>query len=384
MIILIGFIVIGCFSPISIPDTQPNGKSSNLTIPSQVDEPIVINGNTELAQRSSGGTGTRADPYVIGGLVIKGTFGSCITIRYTTSFFVIMASVFSSDTQEDPVISFNSVLNGAIEDCYITGGSSGVGFEFCTNCTIRESSCTVGYNGINIYNSNNCTVIGCYAHSNNVGLAVRGNNSLIVNNSIYKNRERGLIISHSSQNTRFYQNKIGWNPVNAYSDSNSTEFTNSIDMGNAWLDYNGTGAYEIAGSGSEVDTLPTLLQDNNDPIIDSPPDKAFDIESGGETVIWIASDDFPYAYSLSINGISQGILSWDGRPITISLDGFPEGTYSLVMEVTDAAQNYASDEVIATAVSIMLGGIGTELVIWASVLSVVVFLVVIVIIKKVA
>jgi hypothetical protein len=52
------------------------------------------------------------------------------------------------------------------------------------------------------------------------------------------------------------------------------------------------------------------------------------------------------------------------------------------MHVYDAAGNNASDEVIVTAVYFMLGGLGTEMVMWASALTVVILLLVVVIIKK--
>jgi parallel beta-helix repeat protein len=371
-----------CIAPILEP--QHSTRPLTFALPSQTEEPVVIDGNTELAQRSTGGVGTRSDPYLIVGLNINVSSGSCITLQDTTSFFVIRACVLSSRAQQDPIINFNTVEHGAIENCYLTGGSSGVQFIFCTDCSIRESACVDNHNGITIESSDNCTVVDCIAHSNNIGLLIGARDSLVVNSSIYRNLERGVNIRSYSERTRVYQNNIGWNPVNAYNDSNSTEFTNGVDAGNAWSDYSGTGGYSILGGASEIDLFPSILVDAVSPTINSPYDQAFDVESSGETLTWIASDDFPYTYLLYIDGISQDILPWDGRPIIISLDDLPEGTYRMVMQVSDAAGNTETDEVIVTAVSFMLGGIGTELVIWASALTVVIFIVVIVVIKKIA
>jgi hypothetical protein len=52
------------------------------------------------------------------------------------------------------------------------------------------------------------------------------------------------------------------------------------------------------------------------------------------------------------------------------------------MNVTDAAGNVVSDEATVTVVSFMLGGLGTEWVLWGSVLTVVILILAIAIIKK--
>jgi parallel beta-helix repeat protein len=383
IIILIGLVLMGISYTIPFTQTQYSRRPLDIAFPSQTSESIVIDGNTQLAQRSSGGVGTRTDPYLIEGLDIRVSSGSCITIQDTTSFFVISHCVLSSDSRQDDIIGFYAVENGIIENCYVKGGIIGARFSFCTNCSIRKSVCIENNQGIAVSDSDNCTVVECISHSNAIGVSIGARDSAVINSSIYRN-DHGVNVDSYSERSRIYYNKIGWNSVNAQNDSNSTDFTDGVGTGNAWSDYNGNGTYAITGAALSIDSFPSILVDSANPIIDSPSDKAFDVDSVNETLTWIASDAMPYTYLLYIDGIGQDITPWTGLPIVISLDALPEGTYRMLMQVSDAAGNTARDEVTVTAVSFMLGGIGTELVMWASALTVVIFIGVVVLIKKVS
>jgi len=359
----------------SIQSYQVN-RTSEFAIPSQVNEPIAINGNIELSQRSSGGVGTRSDPYLLAGLDIVST-GTCIYIQNTTAFFAILGCDLESTGGSEPVVLLDNVENGLIRDCYIKGGSNGVSLLLSVDCIVNESVFFNNYNGIQIYGSENCTILECKIFNNIVGMSIDySNGSIITNSSVYSNSNRGVSIGDLSDGAVIYRNNIGWNGVNAYDNGQNSDFTNGVGTGNAWSDYDGSGGYEVPGLSSAIDTYATILIDGNRPLIDSP------IDSYGETLTWIASDDFPFSYLLYIDDIPQDLEIWDGREITISLDALPVGTHTLVMTVQDAAGNVESDEVIATAVSFILGGIGTELVIWSSALTVAILFLVVVIIKK--
>ena len=388
-VFLLGIMLVGMVSCAPIQQVLQVDPLRSVAIPSQATEPILIVGNAELSQQSRGGVGTRSDPYILSGLT-KVTSGSCIYVRDTTAFFVIKDSDLECTGTLSPVISFHGVENGIIEGCYLRGGLSGAQFAFCVDCTIRESTCVASSNAISVTDSYNCTVRGCIAHTNIVGVLVADSNrSLIVGNSIYRNSQVGVLVEAASKETTVYQNSIGWNGwngsgyLNAFDDGAETQFTNGIDSGNAWSDHIGSGHYNIPGTALSVDTIATTLTDMNRPNVNVPLDRVFDMESIGETLTWIATDEFPYSYLLSIDNIPSGAETWDGREITVSLDNLSAGAHVLVMSVTDAAGNTASDEVTVTAVSFMLGGLGTEWVLWGSVLTVVVLILVIAIIKKI-
>jgi parallel beta-helix repeat protein len=381
-ILFLGAIIIGISSVLPITCLQQVAAPRNIASPSQSTESIIIVGNVQLSQRSTGGIGTRSEPYLISGRTITSST-SCISIQDTTAFFLISDCDLKSE-QGVPVIVFDNVENGAIENCYITGGTSGVFLTSSTDCVIKQS--TIFYNsniGIDIRSSDNCSISECKIYLNWIGVWIEDSSSIFTtNSSIYSNYYRGLSIASSAQNSIVYGNKFGWNDVNAYNEGQNSAFTNGIDTGNAWSDYNSSGVYQISGSIPTTDVFASLLTDTVKPYIDSPFDVVYDAESNGETLTWEASDDFPSFYLLYIDDVPQDTVYWDGREITISLDGIPAGTYTFVMYVYDAAGNSASDEVIVTAVYFMLGGLGTEMVMWASALTVLVLVLVVVIIKK--
>jgi len=382
MVFLLGFMLLAISSLLPSPQPHQINRTSVIAVPSQIEQPITIIGNIELSQRSSGGVGTRSDPYLISGLTIISA-GISIDIQNTTAFFAIRNCNLESRLVAEPVILLSNVENGLIQNCSLTGGSSGAYLLLSADCTIKESGFIDNSNGIQIDGSENCTILDCKAYKNNFGIRIgNSNGSIVTNNSVYGNSNRGVSVESFSMDTTIYQNKIGWNGLNAYNNGNNTEFTNGIDTGNAWSDYDGSGLYDIIGSIPSTDSFPTVLDDTVRPVIDSPVDRVFDIDSNGETLTWVASDDFAYSYTLYIDDINQDTVSWDGREITISLDALSAGTHTLVLNVQDAAGNVASDEVIATAVSFMLGGIGTEMVMWSSALTVAILILVVVIIKK--
>lgn len=381
IIILIGFILIGSLCTMPLTQQQDNRRPLGIAFPSQTDEPLHILGNIELSQMSSGGVGTRSDPYLFAGLNLVSA-GTCIVIENTTAFFAIRGCYLESTMRLEPVVLLNNVENGLIQDCYIRGGSIGASLVLSVDSIVKDSVLFDCYNGIEIFESENCTILDCKIFSNRLGISIEYSNGSIVTNSSIYNNEDGLQIGIYSDSTRIYRNKIGWNLFNANNNGNNTEFTNGIDTGNAWSDYDGSGGYEVGGFYHTIDTFATTLDDFDSPMIDSPIDRVFDIDSTGETLTWVVSDEFPYVYLLYIDDVPHGIEIWDGREITVSLDVLSEGTHSLVMTVQDGVGNVASDEVMVTAVSFMLGGIGTELVIRSSAFTVAILILIVVIIKK--
>ena len=123
--------------------------------------------------------------------------------------------------------------------------------------------------------------------------------------------------------------------------------------------------------------------DINAPTIVDLRDIVIDVESTSEYITWTCSDSFPDRYEIFIDDNLEIQDLWDGEKVTFRIDQLPEGVYDVTLNVTDAAGNTRSGIVIVTVISYMLGGIGTELVMLASGVTLVVFLVIILIVKKV-
>jgi hypothetical protein len=111
-------------------------------------------------------------------------------------------------------------------------------------------------------------------------------------------------------------------------------------------------------------------------------DTAIDVESVGNTLTWLAYDVFPWSYIIAENGQNTIVSVWVGGEITMGLDHLALGTWTITIIITDGAGNETSDEVFVSVVSFILGGIGTELVMIASGLTVASFVMIIILSKK--
>jgi len=360
-------------------------------IPSQNDDPLVIVGNHELAEISSAGVGTRSDPYIIQGRTIQSS-GTCIRVEDTTAFFIINGGEYTPlmdvtvITQlPEPGIIFNGVAHGTIRNCRVFRASIGINLIDVRDCVIENVMITGTDRGIALENSYNCTIRDSRIFHNysGIGLLVSSNSNLI-NNTIYANEGIGLEISFYSENNSIYRNRLGWNDDwNAVDNGANSIFTDGTNFGNSWSDYSGTGAYTVHGVSKSNDTIASKLEDRVRPSMIDITDVIIDVESTEEYLHWSCYDVFQDRYIIFINNIEEVSEVWEEEQITLRIDELPAGTHEIVLNVTDAAGNMNSDSVTVTVISFMLGGIGTELVMIASGITVILFLVVIVFIKKV-
>ncbi len=388
-LILILFLATLGFSNITHSDLIISTQSIRIMTPSQVDIPIEIGSNTELAEQSSAGVGTRSNPYIIEGKTLRGR--NCFYIHDTTSSFILRDSRFTFDlagTSEigSSVIRLENVEDGVVENCHVRGGDIAIELRGAINCVIRNCVSFDAYRGILLDSSSNCTVLECLCSNNDIGtMMVNSYSCNIINNSIYSNYQRGVYVEVFCENNTIFGNAFGWNTFeNAMDSGENTMFTDGVSIGNEWSDYNSSEEYSIDGTGGSTDPYATLLIDTDLPIVLHEPDFVIDIESNDETISWSASDRFPERYRIYVNDELKEDSVWDGSDITFSLDYLTEGTYTINLNVTDGAGNVARDEVVVSVISFILGGIGTELVMYASGVTVVCFAVIILLVKKFA
>jgi parallel beta-helix repeat protein len=333
------------------------------------------------------GVGTRVDPYVISNLVISAT-NSCISVTDTTAYFIIFNCILDSGP-DDPAILFDNVENGQVVLCEISGGTSGVEFLDSLDCSLLNNTIYGCWIGIHMNMAVNCTTAFSKISSNHRGLLFENSSYMeVANNSIYSNSVNGLEFAWLADNNTVIGNSFGWNgvigdlEVNAVDHGNNNRFDDGISIGNAWTDFNGSTPYPILGTTGTNDSFPELLEDTVNPVIRDQRDMVIDVETTGNILTWTASDEFPQHYSIELDGVEQLVAVWAGGDIVVDLDPLPVGSYSYVITVFDGAGNNESDVVNINVVSFVLGGIGTELVMIASGFTVAIFLVIIIIIKK--
>ncbi len=103
-----------------------------------------------------------------------------------------------------------------------------------------------------------------------------------------------------------------------------------------WSDYGYSGIHTI------------IIPDTTSPLIDSPPDVTYVYNTIGHNITWSVSDSNPYQYQLFIDGVGQGINTWDGNDLTISIDGLSIGEHNVTLWVSDIEGNWAEDQVNVT------------------------------------
>lgn len=369
----------------------PHGKF----IPSQYtySGPRIISGDAELATFASVGSGTEGDPYIIRNIIIESS-EYCLQIRDTTAHFIIYDCIFTAVGLSPDIVTFNNVENGAIIDCRVFGAANGIEFIVSANCSVEN--CHIygnSANGIYLYQSDNCQLEENLLYGNNKGIMFEGSTLCsISNNSIYRNTFAGIEFEPYSHNNTVYNNSIGWNSLSGFGDvqvnvrnnAPDNRFHDGIGTGNRWADYNESRVYSVSGDYRENDTYASLFEDLLVPHVSSPMDTAIDIEVNGNYLVWEASDDTPYQYTVFLNDITHYSEIWDGEDVRLLLDSLHRGTYNITLTIMDAGGNVKSDSVFVTAVSFVFGGMGTVLVMLASGVTVVVFLLLLALAKKIA
>ncbi len=338
-------------------------------------QPIVIENISDFLAVGASGSGTFDDPYIIDSLEISSD-GSCVAVINITAHFIIVNCRLESGVYE-PAIFFENVENGRVVMCEIRDGGAGIAIVNSRFCSIENTSIYETEYGIYFNSVENSTINNSRIAMNQRGVDLDTSMFCqLINNSIYSNPLHGIDISFLSDNNTVLGNVIGWNGINAldYGEGN-------IFRGNAWSDFNGTIPYNIQGVSGSVDSSPQLLEDTNAPDIVPLPDIGIDVETSGNSMTWEVSDDYPLQYMIGIDERTER-SAWYGENITLDLDSLAVGTHLITLTLYDGASNSVSDSVYVTIISFVLGGIGTELVMIASGITVAIFVIIILLVKK--
>jgi parallel beta-helix repeat protein len=375
-------------SPLGLKSINISPIRKNTIAQYQTHEPILIASDADFVLQGASGVGTPSDPYAFENFQISDA-ESCIVIQDTTAYFVIANCIFEADASR-PAIILQDVENGRVEQCEIISGVSGLRLLRAVDCVVIENSFYGCWNGIVLNYASNCTILNNRVYNNNNrGVLVEGSDHCdIFNNSIYSNLEYGIEIVSYSNNNSIFGNSIGWNNAsgsvggNVIDNGEDNLFDDGFSIGNLWSDYNGSETYQIPGTGGSFDGFPHLLIDTLNPGIVPLYDIAIDIEMQGNTLTWQVYDQFPKSYEILENEVETISTIWNGDDITINLDHLALGTYAITITLYDGAGNTATDGVFVSVVSFILGGIGTELVMIASGITVVSFVIITLLVKK--
>lgn len=352
-------------------------------------ESLTITNNADFALVGATGVGTRSDPYIIDNLQIS-LSETCISIQNTTAFFVISNCRFQTRTQTlTPAVMLSNVENGRVENCEFVQGVSGITLYNSIDCLIVDNSFYGCWSGITLTYVANSSAIGNRIHNNHRGVLIEQSEFCeILNNSIYSNGQYGIEITLLSSNNTIYGNSIGWNDVSEEPRKNAVDggvgnaFDDGASIGNFWDDFNSSMPYTISGTGSSIDNFAQLLRDDVNPVLVPINDIVIDVSTSRNSITWQAFDSFPESYVIKQDGIIVATGVWDGEEVTYNPDYLKVGVFELSISIYDGAGNTATDNVLVSVVSFILGGIGTGLVMLASGVTLVAFVVLVVLVKK--
>ena len=387
--LIVSLLILSIVSVTSISSNHVGLKKSiaspiRQSLPTQyeISEPLVISSNTDFALFGATGAGTPSDPYTFEYLQISSN-ETCIRVSDTTAYFVLSNCRFESNATYGAVW-FDNVENGRVEECEFIGTESGIYFSESNDCSVVNNTIYNCWNGVNFQLASNCSVINNKIHNSNRGVLLEHTTHCdIINNSIYSNLVYGVDVGFLSNNNTVYGNSIGWNGQrNAIDMGENNTFDNGISIGNRWSDYNESETYVIPGTGLSIDEYAQLLDDTTNPIIVPAYDVAIDVDSVGNVLSWTTGDEFPDLYFIEQDSVQVILAVWSENEITFSLDHLRQGPHTITLTVYDGAGNVASDDVFVSVVSFILGGIGTELVMIASGATVVFFVLIIIVIKR--
>ena len=311
-----------------------------------------------------------------------------IIVEDTTVHFSISNCRLETNGQWDAIV-FTNVENGRVENCEVVDAAIGITINDSRNISVENTTIYSSSYSIYLNDAMNSTISNCNVFYNNQGIVLtQTDHCQIRNNLIYGNWHHGIEIHFSSHNNSVYGNSIGWNAVssqyfnNAVDDGGDNSFDDNITVGNFWSDFNESEEYMISGDANSVDSFAQILHDNVSPILEPLYDTAIDVESVDNTLTWQAYDEFPWSYAIRENEIERIVSVWTGGAITFGLDHLPVGTHAIRIIVSDGAGNTTSDEVLVAVISFVLGGIGTELVMIASGITVTSFVIAVILIKR--
>ncbi|MFX1484358.1 MAG: NosD domain-containing protein [Promethearchaeota archaeon] len=124
-------------------------------------------------------------------------------------------------------------------------------------------------------------------------------------------------------------------------DISTSVVTDTLGIFNYTIFVNGTsGNYK-------TDTVMVEIY-NNVPTIDSPNDISYIHGATGNFIEWIASDDNPARYEIYRNATLDFSDTWDGSPVSFSVDGLEIGVYNYTIVVFDTCDQTAYNTVFVT------------------------------------
>ncbi len=379
LVLLVNFIFLG--SSVGVPVERPNIQGRLAT--DYIDHgAITITNDSGFVDHGFTGSGTPEDPYTLSNVNITSS-DTAISIQGTKAHFVIRDSWISSGSHG---IILSSTSNGTISNCTITTGSNGISVSDARDVWVLESEIRGGKVGIFGRNITGVEINQVGLHHNNDGIFVsNGTANDIVHSTMYSNRHSGIWFYYDTTNNTISDCTIGWN--GPLENGVITSELNVIDYGFAnkwdsvqWSDYSGVGDYDVGLESIVVNPMP--LQDISAPTVSGIDDIHMEADDPLRNIHWNVTDEYLSFYQVWIDGQFVSYGDWYEHTLQIKMREMSFGVHNYTAVFFDAAGNRASDEVQVLVLVNLFEGEGTEYVLYASLVSIIGVLGVLVFIKR--
>ena len=257
--------------------------------------PIQIIGDAAFtaANGVTSGSGTVADPYIIGNWDISAATHEGITVSGTTQYFAIKNVIVHDGGTTFSGIDFSSLSNGQVVNSTVTSCKEGLSLNTVSDCTISANAALGNLKGISINTSTGVIVTGnMISSSAGDGLALDQSNNIVVSQNNITSNVEGISLL-SSSDIIISHNAIKENTANGLSITNSTgntissnDFVNNVQQvssdlsvnkwdngyplgGNYWSNYAGadmmSGPFQnMTGADGIIDTAYNIDANNRD------------------------------------------------------------------------------------------------------------------------
>jgi hypothetical protein len=97
-----------------------------------------------------------------------------------------------------------------------------------------------------------------------------------------------------------------------------------------------------------MDTVLVTVVDTTEPLLSSPSDITFEVNTTGNTLTWTASDPNPSHFVIIMNSTDYDSGVWDGSSVSLNLDSLAIGVYFFTIRLNDTEGHMSEDTVLVT------------------------------------
>ncbi|MFW9812395.1 MAG: nitrous oxide reductase family maturation protein NosD [Candidatus Thorarchaeota archaeon] len=269
---------------------------------------------------------------------------------------------------------YSSENSHAYNNSAVANSARGFSLAFSEFCTLQANNATSNIeDGFYVRISDSCNLTDNYARDNDEGYELQessnirlesnqakensgtgialddSHNCLFFQNNLSQNSGAGVQLFGGSSNNHLVLNRIEVNSLgNGFDYVGTNHWDDGVEFGNYWGDYDGSGVYNLDGTGNADDNYPFSC--GVVPFLNHPRDITIELGSVGSTVTWSANDVDQATYKIFQNTTQKISEVWDEPFISVSLNGLNVSTYNFTIVVTDTLDNSALDTVYVEVV----------------------------------